>query len=567
MEKYKITMGDFLKNAGIVGLKYLLDTAKAQEDKDFGISENGQELWLSAEFAENADWTDLYFRAFVQYFGPYTAYQGVLDKIDLCLEKIKNDKWKSEKQEKEDLKFINDKLLSSSYQAGYDNIKNKIEHPEIYVKLKTEKLNDKFPKEMLEERLLELKTFIEQPVCRETFIMKSIVYTHINRFWSGKCFLLRANAKKDMRELFEKEFSEPMRNYWRTDHKKAKDLCVDCSSPMGAKEKVSIAFMNEMADDLTRKRSAFWNCKVDAFICPVCAFLYALSPLGFQLYVNKFVFVNTNQDILQLLASNSKTGYVSEKIEKKDDQKKSAWFAGILNAVINENVKEFANTQVILRGVRQEDHYYLCNIPAKALKIIAEKNTIKALELLGDFPYTKIGNDFVNIHEQVILNLLQLRNQYGLLSILLKEDLRTGNTGFSASQVYEIQHCMNLMRKKEEKKGEKVVMNCSVMKKCGADLRKAILKVKGANSGECLRGTVYQLINALSVKNTNKFMDIVLRLYNSYGPSNNLLIPNGFIQMLEDQDYFMDYGYAFVMGLEGCYEAKNNQEDIEGGNE
>ena len=148
MEKYKITMGDFLKNAGIVGLKYLLDTAKAQEDKDFGISENGQELWLSAEFAENADWTDLYFRAFVQYFGPYTAYQGVLDKIDLCLEKIKNDKWKSEKQEKEDLKFINDKLLSSSYQAGYDNIKNKIEHPEIYVKLKTEKLNDKFPKEM-----------------------------------------------------------------------------------------------------------------------------------------------------------------------------------------------------------------------------------------------------------------------------------------------------------------------------------------------------------------------------------------------------------------------------------
>ena len=248
-------------------------------------------------------------------------------------------------------------------------------------------------------------------------------------------------------------------------------------------------------------------------------------------------------------------------------KKKSAWFAGILNAVINENVKEFANTQVILRGVRQEDHYYLCNIPAKALKIIAEKNTIKALELLGDFPYTKIGNDFVNIHEQVILNLLQLRNQYGLLSILLKEDLRTGNTGFSASQVYEIQHCMNLMRKKEEKKGEKVVMNCSVMKKCGADLRKAILKVKGANSGECLRGTVYQLINALSVKNTNKFMDIVLRLYNSYGPSNNLLIPNGFIQMLEDQDYFMDYGYAFVMGLEGCYEAKNNQEDIEGGNE
>ena len=79
MEKYKITMGDFLKNAGIVGLKYLLDIAEAEENQDFGISENGQELWLSSEFTEKADWTDLYFRAFIQYFGPFTAYQGVLE--------------------------------------------------------------------------------------------------------------------------------------------------------------------------------------------------------------------------------------------------------------------------------------------------------------------------------------------------------------------------------------------------------------------------------------------------------------------------------------------------------
>lgn len=47
MEKYAITPGDFLKNAGIVGLKYILDCAKAQEGVDFGISEDGQEMWLN----------------------------------------------------------------------------------------------------------------------------------------------------------------------------------------------------------------------------------------------------------------------------------------------------------------------------------------------------------------------------------------------------------------------------------------------------------------------------------------------------------------------------------------
>ena len=136
--------------------------------------------------------------------------------------------------------------------------------------------------------------------------MKSVVYTYINRFWDGKCFLLRANAKKDMRELFEAEFSEPMRNYWKEENQKGKDLCIDCAAPMGTKEKVSIAFMKEVADDLTRKKSAFWNCKVDAFLCPVCAYIYALSPLGFRLFANKFVFINDNNSMKQLLDANSK---------------------------------------------------------------------------------------------------------------------------------------------------------------------------------------------------------------------------------------------------------------------
>lgn len=87
--------------------------------------------------------------------------------------------------------------------------------------------------------------------------MKSVVYNYINRFWDGKSFLLRSNAKKDMREQFEKDFSEPFRKYFMTDHTKAKDLCIDCGEPVTTKEKVSIAFMKEVGDDFTRKRSAF----------------------------------------------------------------------------------------------------------------------------------------------------------------------------------------------------------------------------------------------------------------------------------------------------------------------
>ncbi len=59
--------------------------------------------------------------------------------------------------------------------------------------------------------------------------------------------------KKIMREQFEKDFSEPFRKYFMTDHTKAKDLCIDCVEPVTTKEKVSIAFMKEVGDDFTRK--------------------------------------------------------------------------------------------------------------------------------------------------------------------------------------------------------------------------------------------------------------------------------------------------------------------------
>ena len=38
-----------------------------------------------------------------------------------------------------------------------------------------------------------------------------------------------------------------------------------------------------------------------------------------------------------------------------------------------------------------------------------------------------------------------------------------------------------------------------------------------------------------------------------------LLIPTGFVQMLNDKQKFTEYGYAFVMGLVGSYEPKKEE--------
>ena len=566
MDKYVITLGDFLKNAGIVGFRYMLEAADAKEDSDFGITQDGQGLWIDMDFALNADWTDMYFKACVQYFGPFTVYQGVLDRISKCIDKIQIGKWNPGKEEKEDLKFINDKLLSNSYQAGFENIKHDIEMQEVYQILKKDKLNDKLDVTDLEKRLIDLEKFLQQPKCRETFIMKSVIYTYINRFWSGKCFLLRANAKKDMRELFEKDFSEPFRKYLKTDHVKAKDLCIDCGATIGPKEKNSIAFMNEVGDDFTRKRSAFWDCKVDAFLCPGCAFIYALSPLGFHLYANKFVFVNTNDSINTLLYTNSKIGRIDKEGEKTENKKYSQWFAETINVLLREKQQEISNAQVILRGVGADDRYKLSIIRRRIVEIIKEKRVSDALTALAKAPITKVKDNFINVHETVVMNLLQYREQYQLLNQLFKENIKEESKNFYIFWVYEVQLWTELVVAYPANVGKRkeISMSCGAMKKSGADLRKVIMTAKGMTSSEGLRGIEYQLLNALAVRNVNKFMDVVMRLYSAYGSRRNedgheLLIPTGFVQMLNDKQKFTEYGYAFVMGLVGSYEPKKEE--------
>ena len=555
MEEIKLLIGDFLKNAGLVGLKYLLDASDAEEEIDYGIAEDKQGLWLDRQFVVNADWTDMYFKAFVKRYGELTNYQLVLDKIGDILEKAGQPEW-DKKTCKEDLKFINEKLLSKSYQSGFANIKDHIENPDVYELLKSHKLKENMEKEELCARLQQLMIFLQQPLCKETFSMKSIIYNYINRFWDGKSFLLRANASKDMKSVFDVDFSEPFRRYAAADHKKAKDMCIDCDGKIDAKEKVSIAFMKDQADDLTRKRSAFWNCKVDAYLCPACAFVYSLAPLGFTLAGRTFVFVNMNQNIDLLLQANSPDGKMAVDLKRKEKDRYSSWIAGTINLLLQEKDRELGNIQVIARGMGESDRYTFDVISKDILKLLNDKSIRNDLEQLGRYPYVKTGREYWNVHETVILNLLRYHNQYEVIGKLLKMALEGEGFLFKASFVYDVQLRSSLARKKDKTintGGE--VMNRYAVRERGYELRNALLGAKGTSEDACIRGTIYQLLNALSVGNVERFMEVIMRVY----CSTRLQVPDAFIEFLKDRDTFTEYGYAFLLGLQGSHYEKKEE--------
>lgn len=555
MEEIKLLIGDFLKNAGLVGLKYLLDASDAEEEIDYGITEDKQGLWLDRQFVVNADWTDMYFKAFVKRYGELTNYQVVLDKIGDILEKAGQPEW-DKKTCKEDLKFINEKMLSNSYQSGFANIKDQIENPDVYELLKSHKLKENMEKEELCARLRQLTIFLQQPLCKETFSMKSIIYNYINRFWDGKSFLLRANASKNMKSVFDVDFSEPFRRYAAADHKKAKDMCIDCDGKIDAKEKVSIAFMKDQADDLTRKRSAFWNCKVDAYLCPACAFVYSLAPLGFTLAGRTFVFVNMNQNIDLLLQANSPDGKMAVDLKRKEKDRYSSWIAGTINLLLQEKDRELGNIQVIARGMGESDRYTFDVISKDILKLLNDKSIRNDLEQLGRYPYVKTGREYWNVHETVILNLLRYHNQYEVIGKLLKMALEGEGFLFKASFVYDVQLRSSLARKKDKAMntgGE--VMNRYAVRERGYELRNALLGAKGTSDDACIRGTIYQLLNALSVGNVEHFMEVIMRVY----CSTRLQVPDAFIEFLKDRDTFTEYGYAFLLGLQGSHYEKKEE--------
>lgn len=574
MERYYITMGNFLKNAGIVALKYMLDMSSAVEGEDYGISDDGQSIWINIDFAVSADWTDIYFKACIECFGEYTSYTRILQYIRELVEEIRMEDWKADKKVKENLKFINDKLLAASMQTGFENIKNRISNPETYLKLKASKLNVNMPKEELINRLEELRIFLEQSECKDTFIMKGVIYNYINKFWNGRCFLGTGDqARNDMREEFENYFSEPFRQYLKSDHSKFKETCIECTEPIGRyekkREKTSIAFMNDMADDLGKKKSAFWNCKVDAFLCPVCAFLYASSPLGFRLSGNKFSFINTNTSVNSLVAANNKLGEYSEETTKGEDEKYTAWFARMLNRILHDKLDELNNIQVIIRGTQESDKYEFAVISRDALLILKQDNVVKALEYLEKHHQNiKKGKANLNIHEHVVMNVLKFRSQKFLLNKILRESIDNPGLDATAYWVYKVLLWTDIVHNNKEN-GGKVEMNRNSVMNSGYELRKALLASKGAKDDDCIRGTIYQLINAVSTGNSGKFMDVVLRLYSTCkvpadekGQS-QLLVPREFVNIMNNQELFEEYGYAFLLGLKGSNSKFNDKDKTE----
>lgn len=553
-EFIKVEISSFLFNAGIVGLHYLLQSVKAQEGVDYRVEQNA--LLVAKSFMAKRDLTQDYINAHIKKFADDAAFTHISEEIaavTALTEKYRAGDESAKKILDEKYKYILNStgLARNSYFSAMTSLADQ----GYYIDLKEECKKIKDIKDYQEkyQQLTQLKALLAQPTVKETLLMKDIIYSRINSLWSNKAFLNMANSKKNIYNIFEKDFIAPLKKSLlegkKITNKKAKN-CIECDCVLG--DSVEISFLNDTADDMTRKRSSFWNYKPDTYLCPFCAFVYVLAPLGFDTLGKDLIFINANTSVQNLANINDAAGsvYVLES-KNKENEKYQLILHRIVQEVIKGKLKEQKNIQVIVRDKINERYKF--SIIAKDILEVLQKS-IKQLESLAPYAIEISPKNWLNIYQAVFMNIVNRSNQYGLLNLVLRHSLKENTRTAYLMMVIEIQRNMLGGKDVERKNADNAFYR-------GRDLRGSICGDKAGtkDADNKLRGFVYQLLNALQTHDQEKFWYLVMKMYAGLC----MPVPQIFLETFDSEEELQYLGYAFILGLKNeKYVAENKSGEV-----
>lgn len=554
MSVIRIELGDWLKNASIIGLLKVLSKKENIDNKV--LCKNNY-----IEFNESLldGFEEEYFRVLIE-----------LNEKNLSWYNLVNLKWEidnilNKEPKKEDLDRINyvieqfkTKLNSNSYKNGYlllDDSDELINKQNKLSKIKTSKNQnvENVKEEILEQGkvLKEIIGYLSKPEVKRIIAAKNVMYDVIQPFWTNVSLLLKTNNKEDMYELYKKDFIKTTINYVKKDKSKSKYTCFTCNnkiSKFSKPEAYDLTWLVKTGADMSRKSSHFWNFNGDSYICPVCNILYSCLPLGFIMLKGKGIFINNNQSVKALKGSNI-TKLVDE--YKSFEEIEQLSYLNIANSMEQYNINnldnEFENIQVIKIDGNNSSRPYSFNVLSKKLMYIIYKNKI-ALNQLIKVRINITDKYRINLYNEVIRRLYDGRNLFDLIAQLLSMQLSEKfKGGYYIYKILEINNSIMGGASMDYKITEK-------FKNHGLKLRNLYSQNDSVSK---LSGITYRLLNALKTKDSAKFMDTLINAYMYM----KVEIPTDFVKALNNQDALQGVGYAFLIGLQGLVENKEGNEN------
>lgn len=577
MENY-ITVdctGSFLKNAGIVGFVKFAEYNHAVEGNDYII--DGQNLHISVEYLKNNDISQMYVDTMVDIFEKDSKfYKVVHDEYNIIQSYYSNGFENLSDKDIENVtklfKSFEDMMLKKSFENTSNILKTEYNvQYDIFDMVKSLKsikdINSKYP------TYIQIIDILNDKTIRNQYMYTELLYGKFKLFFnenaqSHKITILDEKIRREY--TIHNNLINPLLEDFSTDAKKKKTVCIECLENTSCKR--NNTFMLDTADDVGKKKSYYWNCNPDAFVCPNCAFIYSFVPLGFAFFGNDAVFINNNQSIKELYSimntyklkteSNPNETYYQRLFKIFSSEKISALEHNIHNIQVifrNGNLSHYdmkiIDNDIISKMVECQKHHYFTNIEKK---------------------YLKIGTDFINVYNSVLDNILMRRSQYNFIDKCLKYEFSQECEKKSCNYGY-IKNILNIeinfnggsaIMEKEKKKSyiNNLMTKVNIAFEVGKSMRISILGENALNDSKekdnSLRGYVYRLINLASVGDISQFMDTILRTYSGYG----LTIPDIFKDCYQSEETFKAIAHGYILGLKYVkYQKDNNNEDNQGG--
>lgn len=551
MSTIKIQQGDWLKNAAIVGFIKVIEKLMSNIDD---INYENDYIEFDSKLLDGFE--EAYFKVLIKENKNNLSINQLIKSIDI-IEKlsIKDFTEKDLKNLNEMIDNFKSKLTSNSYKNGFllleDNEKIlKLEKGLKKIKLKKkEKIEDSL--DIIEEQIDLIKEIVEylnRKDVKRIIEAKNVIYSVIQPFWTNVSFLLKTNNKNDMYKLYRDDFIKPVKNYIDKDNIKFKYNCFTCGnkiSKLNKPDAFDLTWLVKTGVDMSRKSSHFWNFNGDAYICPICNLVYSCLPLGFAMIKGKGLFINNNQTI-ELLKQSNITKIRDE--NKSFEEIEQLSYLNIVNSMEQYNIdnldKEFENIQIVKIDSNNDRRPYSFNVLSPELMKIIYFNR-KRLNSLIKIRVKITEKYYINLYDEVVKRLYDGKNLFKLISDLLYMNLNGSFKGINF--IYKILQINNFITG-----GKKMNLDDIKRFSCyGLNLREKY--VSKDNEGK-LSGITYRLLNALKTKDSAKFMETLINAYMYM----RLRIPSEFSKALNNEELLLNIGYAFLIGLQG---EKENKED------
>lgn len=548
--------GSFMKNAGIIGLIKFLELNDAEYGKDYIIS--GQQLKISTEYLKNNNISEMYFNTIVEHFKSTSKFADMTVNKKAEIDKKYNEFIESGNEAKlkdldADLKIFEDYMLKNSFVSAYKIIGLYDDVPQINESIIKDMKKLKNNIEEKYKKYCEIIEILKNPIIEKNLIYTELLYGKLKYFFaenptSHKIPVLDTSSKRE--DTIDKNFYAPLVEHIELMEsqqngkkiKKSMCRCIECME-MSYNSR-AITFMTDTTDDVKKKTSYYWNCVVDAYVCPVCAFAYLFVPFGFEFIGSDAVFINTNSSIAEMKSTMSTYGNMVCDENASFRQRVYRIFTEEKIDILN---KRISNIQVIVRS--SNFSHYEMNVFDKTMieNLSKGKKHLKYLE--RRYMYGK--DNVISVYDSAFENIVSHRSQYLLIDRLMKYEYEKekGNFGYIMDILYL--HIIFNGGAKQEMENLKKKVDIAFM--AGKSMRENTFQ----GNDDAMRGIVYRLINLTSAGDLTQFLDTVIRVYSGYG----LTIPSIFKDCYQSDEAFKAIAHGFILGLKYQKNKEDNSND------